>query len=594
MKNNLIFSIIAMILFSFSVQAFAADGPIISINQGANDIISGTGEIGIGSTSPQNVVFTIKNIGNAELKISGIAISGANATDFTVISGGGASTIAAGASASFTVNFTRGAGGYREGTITVNSNGTNTPTYNFNINTKLHPSLSWSNPAAINYGTLLSATQLNAGVAGGIAGQFTYNPAIDTKLSAGQSQELTVTFKPSDLNSYSIASKKVYIEVIPITSVLTWDNPADITYGTALTSTILNAVAKNGTEIISGAFVYTPAAGTKLNVGDNQKLDVAFTPNDANYSTAAKSVYINVKKASSIITWSNPNPIAYGTALSASHLNATANVAGSFLYTPALGTVLEIGNRTLKVDFTPTDGANYLPSTKQVEIIVGSAVAPLLQAHRILLQSKAGYGYDLIFGNKFSIEWTRGEGMFCTVFVSESLTTLPQAVSGTSYTANSVYKQGAQIGSSGWYCVYDGTGTSVTVTGLTPSKEYNIMVLEYNKVNTFKSYLLDESIYNPVALKTMVSVTENIMASNFVSPNNDGKNDVWTVGRLDELADYELHIFNNLGEEVYYAKPYNNDWDLTYNGEKVLAGTYYYIFKKDESYVKGYFTVVKD
>ena len=40
------------------------------------------------------------------------------------------------------------------------------------------------------------------------------------------------------------------------------------------------------------------------------------------------------------ITWATPAAITYGTALSATQLNATSSVAGTFVYTPASGTIL--------------------------------------------------------------------------------------------------------------------------------------------------------------------------------------------------------------------------------------------------------------
>jgi len=74
-----------------------------------------------------------------------------------------------------------------------------------------------------------------------------------------------------------------------------------------------------------------------------------------------------------LITWDNPADITEGTALSATQLNATAEVAGTFVYTPAIGTVLSIGaNQTLQVDFTPTDAVNYNTATKTVTINVNA------------------------------------------------------------------------------------------------------------------------------------------------------------------------------------------------------------------------------
>ena len=59
--------------------------------------------------------------------------------------------------------------------------------------------------------------------------------------------------------------------------------------------------------------------------------------------------------------------------MSATQLNATANTPGTFTYTPASGTVLNIGTHTLHVDFTPTDTTNYANASKDVSIIVTKA-----------------------------------------------------------------------------------------------------------------------------------------------------------------------------------------------------------------------------
>ena len=82
------------------------------------------------------------------------------------------------------------------------------------------------------------------------------------------------------------------------TPTIAWANPADITYGTALSATQLNAAAS-----VAGTYVYTPAAGTVLNAGSGQTLHVDFTPTDpTNFGNASKDVTINVNKADAVIT----------------------------------------------------------------------------------------------------------------------------------------------------------------------------------------------------------------------------------------------------------------------------------------------------
>jgi hypothetical protein len=162
----------------------------------------------------------------------------------------------------------------------------------------------------------------------------------------------------------------VSINVAKASPTVTWATPASIVYGTPLGPTELNATAN-----VPGTFVYTPAAGTVLPAGNGQTLSVLFTPTDtANYTTASTNVSINVHKSTPVLTWSAPASITYGTALGPTQLNATANVPGTFVYTPAAGTVLPAGNgQSLRVVFTPSDSANYVATSLTVSIDITKA-----------------------------------------------------------------------------------------------------------------------------------------------------------------------------------------------------------------------------
>ena len=77
------------------------------------------------------------------------------------------------------------------------------------------------------------------------------------------------------------------------------------------------------------------------------------------------------------ITWRNPDGIPYGTPLSATQLNATANVPGTFVYTPPAGTVLNAGTYTLHVNFTPTDTTSYSTASKDVTLKINKWTATI-------------------------------------------------------------------------------------------------------------------------------------------------------------------------------------------------------------------------
>src|SRR5262249_3396604 len=91
----------------------------------------------------------------------------------------------------------------------------------------------------------------------------------------------------------------------------------------------------------------------------------------------SNAVSFPINQATPTITWANPADITYGTPLSATQLDATASVAGSFQYTPGLGTVLHVGaSQTLSVKFTPNDTTDYTTASKSVKINVSKQTGP--------------------------------------------------------------------------------------------------------------------------------------------------------------------------------------------------------------------------
>ncbi len=89
---------------------------------------------------------------------------------------------------------------------------------------------------------------------------------------------LSVNFVPSNTNNFnSVTGVTVLITVTRANPVVSWSNPSAINYGTPLSAAQLNATAS-----VPGTFTYTPATGTILNAGANQKLAVRFVPTNTN------------------------------------------------------------------------------------------------------------------------------------------------------------------------------------------------------------------------------------------------------------------------------------------------------------------------
>jgi len=153
--------------------------------------------------------------------------------------------------------------------------------------TRTTPTITWANPAAITYGTALSATQLNATVS--LPGSFVYTPASGAVLNAGNAQNLSVTFTPTDLTSYTTASKTVQINVNKLTIAVTAAAKTKV-YGlldTALTYTFTPALI--GSDVFSGSLSRT--AGEPVAVyAINQNTLALSTNYTLNYTSASLTI----------------------------------------------------------------------------------------------------------------------------------------------------------------------------------------------------------------------------------------------------------------------------------------------------------------
>jgi len=94
---------------------------------------------------------------------------------------------------------------------------------------------------------------------------------------------------------------------------------------------------------------------------------------DINYALSTSNAQTIFVGGTPTVTWAAPAAITYPAPLTAAQLNATANLPGTFVYTPALGTVLNAGNQTLSVTYTPADSTDFAPQIKTVLIPVSQA-----------------------------------------------------------------------------------------------------------------------------------------------------------------------------------------------------------------------------
>ena len=107
-----------------------------------------------------------------------------------------------------------------------------------------------------------------------------------------------------------------------------------------------------------------------------------------NYLGSSDQKYFTIDKATLQITWSNPQAIDYGTALSSTQVNAEANVLGSFAYDPLAGMVLLSCTQTLKQ-----------PSRQPTR---RTTTAPTRRSHTLSTPSHSPASYSRSTGAAFS------------------------------------------------------------------------------------------------------------------------------------------------------------------------------------------------
>jgi len=120
-------------------------------------------------------------------------------------------------------------------------------------------------------------------------------------------------------------------------------------------------------------------------------------------------------------------------------------------------------------------GINGYSETEDYSLkVTGGCTPPTIQATSFTATS--------IQNNQATINWVRGNGENVLVIARQGAAVDSYPIGVSDFTANALFGSGAQIGT-GNYAVYNGTGTSVAVTGLSPGLTYHFAVYEYNASN---------------------------------------------------------------------------------------------------------------
>jgi gliding motility-associated-like protein len=96
-----------------------------------------------------------------------------------------------------------------------------------------------------------------------------------------------------------------------------------------------------------------------------------------------------------------------------------------------------------------------------------------------------------------------------------------------------------------------------------------------------------------VEVQDIAGNTIPLPSVNYLSPNGDGKNDLFKIENIDIYKEFALSIYDQYGMQIYsIPENYQNNWDGRRNGTPLPTGNYYFIFKNDKITYKGNITIV--
>ncbi len=257
----------------------------------------------------------------------------------------------------------------------------------------------------------------------------------------------------------------------------------------------------------SGSNEYLEYQGTDGNGKDNGLGTISFWYR--HWDGDGSSVQFQVQYNQSGGGWTNIGGVVNVTSTTYAQFSATPNITGDDILVRVIS--IADAERLCIDDFEMTD--NAAPCTPASEPSVNAS----------------GYSFTNVGCNGFTISWTSPIANDSSLVVMRSgsdVTTDP--VDGTVYNANSNFGSGSDIGTSE-YVVYNGAGTSVTVTGLNASTTYYINVFEYNGASTCINYRTSDEASSSdatVACDTCAYMTSALINSCDNAPCTEGDNEM--------------------------------------------------------------------
>lgn len=188
--------------------------------------------------------------------------------------------------------------------------------------------------------------------------------------------------------------------------------------------------------------------------------------------------------------------------------------------------------------------------------------------------------FSSVGSTQMTINWVSGDGSNRLVLIKAGNQVDSDPIDGISYTTNTIFGNGSQIGS-GNYVVYNSTGNSVTVTGLSANTTYHVAAYEFKGSAGSQNYLTINPAVNsqltlpiPVSFPatellgrpTNHSITLNVVANStidaYVKYGVSSGTYIDSTSSVNQFANQPLEIIIdglNANAKYYYRLMYSSD-----------------------------------
>lgn len=236
------------------------------------------------------------------------------------------------------------------------------------------------------------------------------------------------------------------------------------------------------------------------------------------------------------------------TSLSFSNISTGANV---WSLVSTIGTIPASSNLAIRFR------QNHISSQVRIDDVklVGdlpSCTSPTTQA--------TSFTSSTITQTSATVGWTRGDGNNVLVVARQGSVVNADPANGTSYTASANFGSGDEIGT-GNYVVYNGTGDTVDLTGLTPGTNYYFAVYEYHTTDT---------CYNLVELTGNLTTQEAPSLTTSTTLLNFGQT---CFGSSEEMS-FTISGTNLEAGEIFLSSNPNYTYSETSGGSSISSFTH--------------------